>query len=79
MEWPSPGFGTVREGSYADTDKAKAEAVGNAALNNAKQRNGPTGDVPLIFIEDRAEGAEPRDWVELRVRCFRDFRVSCRH
>jgi replicative DNA helicase len=55
----------IREEYYADTDEAKAEALGKATLIIAKQRNGPTGDVPLTFIkefarfEDRAEQAEP--------------------
>ena len=55
----------IREEYYADTDEAKAEAVGKATLIIAKQRNGPTGDVHLTFIkeyarfEDRAEQAEP--------------------
>jgi replicative DNA helicase len=55
----------IREEYYADTDEAKAEAVGKATLIIAKQRNGPTGDVPLTFIkeyarfEDRAEQADP--------------------
>ena len=55
----------IREEYYADTDEAKAEAVGKATLIIAKQRNGPTGDVPLTFIkeyarfEDRAEQTEP--------------------
>jgi replicative DNA helicase len=55
----------IREEYYADTDEAKAEAVGKATLIIAKQRNGPTGDVHLTFIkeyarfEDRAEGPEP--------------------
>ena len=55
----------IREEYYADTDEAKAEAVGKATLIIAKQRNGPTGDVPLTFIkeyarfEDRAEAPEP--------------------
>jgi replicative DNA helicase len=55
----------IREEYYADTDEAKAEAVGKATLIIAKQRNGPTGDVPLTFIkeyarfEDRADAPEP--------------------
>ncbi len=55
----------VREEYYADSDEAKAEAVGKATLIIAKQRNGPTGDVPLTFIkeyarfEDRADAPEP--------------------
>jgi len=55
----------IRDEYYADTDEAKAEAVGKATFIIAKQRNGPTGDVALTFIkefarfEDRAEQAEP--------------------
>ncbi len=54
----------VREEYYAEGDEAKADAAGKATLIIAKQRNGPTGDVPLTFLkeftrfEDRAEGAE---------------------
>jgi replicative DNA helicase len=51
----------VREKYYAEDDEAKKEAAGKATLIIAKQRNGPTGDVPLTFLEeytrfeDRAE------------------------
>ncbi len=42
----------VREKYYADDDEAKKEAEGKATLILAKQRNGPTGDVALTFIEE---------------------------
>ncbi|MGI8481003.1 MAG: replicative DNA helicase [Chthoniobacterales bacterium] len=56
----------VREAYYADSDEERDEAAGKAQLIIAKQRNGPTGDIPLTFLneftrfEDRArEEREP--------------------
>lgn len=42
----------VRQEMYAEDEEAKAEASGKAELIIAKQRNGPTGDVPLTFIKE---------------------------
>ena len=56
----------VRQEYYADTEEEKDEVEGKADLIIAKQRNGPTGDIPLTFLkeftrfEDRArEEREP--------------------
>jgi replicative DNA helicase len=42
----------IRDKYYAEDDETKKEAAGKATLIIAKQRNGPTGDVPLTFLEE---------------------------
>jgi len=42
----------VRAEYYATDDDAKQEKAGEAELIVAKQRNGPTGDVPLTFLKE---------------------------
>jgi replicative DNA helicase len=42
----------VRPEQYEDDPDAKAEVSGKAELIIAKQRNGPTGDIPLTFIKE---------------------------
>ncbi len=41
-----------RDKYYADTEEEKDEAQGRATLIIAKQRNGPTDDVKLTFLEE---------------------------
>jgi replicative DNA helicase len=42
----------VRSEYYETDEDAKQEKAGEAELIIAKQRNGPTGDVPLIFLKE---------------------------
>ena len=41
-----------RSAYYAKDEEEKAEKAGEAALIIAKQRNGPTGEVPLTFLSE---------------------------
>lgn len=41
----------VRSEYYAEDEEGKSEAEGEAELIIAKQRNGPTGEVPLTFLK----------------------------
>ena len=57
----------VRPEYYENDEDAKQELSGKAELIIAKQRNGPTGEVPLTFLkqytrfESRAETREPTE------------------
>lgn len=41
-----------RDMYYAEGDEEREASKGLATLNIAKQRNGPTGEIPLTFIDD---------------------------
>ena len=41
----------LREKYYADSEEEAEESGGKAMLDIAKNRNGPTGEVPLVFLE----------------------------
>ncbi len=51
----------VRPEQYEEDQEAKAELAGKAELIIAKQRNGPTGDIPLTFLKQftRFENCAP--------------------
>ncbi len=55
----------MRPEVYAEDEEEKSEKEGEAFLHIAKQRNGPTGDVPLVFqhefmrFDNRAREDEP--------------------
>jgi replicative DNA helicase len=38
--------------NYETDEEAKQEVAGEAELIIAKQRNGPIGDVPLVFLRE---------------------------
>lgn len=42
----------LREKYYADSEEDREELAGKASLDIAKNRNGPTGEAPLVFLED---------------------------
>ncbi len=52
-----------REEYYADNDEEREAAAGKAILSIQKQRNGPTGDVKLVFRKEymRFEDRAPED------------------
>ncbi|MFT5882801.1 MAG: replicative DNA helicase, partial [Crocinitomicaceae bacterium] len=41
-----------RTAYYADSQEERDEKDGEAELNLAKNRNGPTGSIPLTFIKE---------------------------
>ena len=41
----------LREKYYAEDAADAEEKAGKAVLDVAKNRNGPTGEVPLVFLE----------------------------
>ena len=42
----------LREKYYADSEEDREELAGKASLDIAKNRNGPTGEAPLVFLEE---------------------------
>jgi replicative DNA helicase len=51
----------VREKYYAEDEESKKDAAGKATLIIAKQRNGPTGDINLTFLEEYTRFEERAD------------------
>ena len=51
----------MREKYYAEDEETKKEAAGKATLIIAKQRNGPTGDINLTFLEEYTRFEERAD------------------
>jgi len=49
----------VRPEVYADNEEERSAVKGEATLIIAKQRNGPTGDVPLVFLSEYARFENP--------------------
>jgi len=49
----------VRPEMYAETEEERNASKGKATLFIAKQRNGPTGDVPLVFHSEYARFENP--------------------
>jgi replicative DNA helicase len=56
----------VRPEYYRTDDEERSEVEGEAELIIAKQRNGPTGDVPLTFLKKftRFEDRAPAEQVQ---------------
>ena len=53
IEQDADVVGLLVRAEYYETDEdAKQEVAGKAELIIAKQRNGPIGDVPLVFLRE---------------------------